>query len=96
MTRVQDADRRWAGRARMFVDDAADAWTGAGGFGVLHDDLTARIDAEATLGALRAACRAQGAELLDGWTWLGAHGGWQAEDGRSDQSLLEATEITPY
>ncbi|RMF35553.1 MAG: FAD-binding oxidoreductase, partial [Alphaproteobacteria bacterium] len=67
--RVAEAARLWgAGRARILPADAAPGWVApeAAPFGLLHDDLTARLDPPATCRALLAACRARDVCYLPG------------------------------
>ncbi|RMF35086.1 MAG: FAD-binding oxidoreductase, partial [Alphaproteobacteria bacterium] len=67
--RVAEAARLWgAGRVRILPADAAPGWIApeAAAFGLLHDDLTARLDPPATCRALLAACRARDVCYLPG------------------------------
>ncbi|MEO0683390.1 MAG: FAD-dependent oxidoreductase, partial [Pseudomonadota bacterium] len=66
--RAADAGAAWGGAARMRVlDPAGGGWLSTPRFGALHDDLSARLDARATLGALRDGLLRAGGEALDGW-----------------------------
>ncbi|MGM0584769.1 MAG: NAD(P)/FAD-dependent oxidoreductase [Pseudomonadota bacterium] len=74
-TRAAEAREIWS-EGRMQVLDGVGAvwsegWLAPSAHGALHDDLSARIDPPALLAALRAACEAGGAQMLDGWTFLG-------------------------
>lgn len=66
--RAAEASDRWNGAARMRVLDAPPpGWLAPPARGAVHDDLSARLDARATLAALRKALIRRGAGILDGW-----------------------------
>ena len=69
--RTEDAKSLWDSEAYWHVEDAAkfDGWIAAGAapFGVIHENLSARINPRLACLSLAEALRSKGCEILEGW-----------------------------